>query len=358
MSSIESLLAKNFGNVSAGAVLLSARARIFRNISGEFFPGKMRNDPKKSAEILLLEREALKKVIGGVPEISLDMNSISLAEKRVLVERRIISRKFPMAEFAEISAFPSENVGVMLNGEDHFCIQILTTNEKVEELWNSAEKISKKLSEKIEFEKSENFGFLTARPANVGTGTRFSLVVHLPGLVLDRQMDKVVRALNMCGLFVRGWFGNGVEATGSVFEISNMKTLGVREREIAKAMSDWLAGIIEQEKNARRRVFAKNRSVIFDQISRIYGEMRFGFLASEAEALNGLSLLRMACDVKIFPEFSRAILDDLILEVQSGHIAFRNKIDEDAKNEIVDKFRGSLLRSQFAAIPPPNFSAF
>ncbi len=360
MGSVASLLAQPFGGGRAGAILLSSRLFIVRNVAKELFPARMVKDRTRALDLLCRETEALQKACEDMHYSTFEVSGLSPAERVVLRERRFLSpNPTNVTDFLQMVSCPEQGLNIILNEDDHFKVQLSSGSKTLRELYDTGQKIVDKLGSQIEFAQSEKLGYLTAYPSDLGTGTRFSVVLHLPGLVLDRQMDKVIRALNMCGLVVRGWFGDGSEACGSVFQIANLRTLGVENETVLKNMQEWCTGVIEQEKNARRRVASKRQTMLFDQISRIYGELRFGFTATEAEARTGLSILRMACDWKIFPEYVRTIIDDLLFESQTGHIAFRNKIEDAEKdNEEVNKCRGALLRNEFVAVPPPNFSAF
>ncbi len=359
MGSVASLLAQPFGGGRAGAILLSSRISIARNVAGELFPARMVKDKSRALNLLCRETEALQKPCEGMHCSIFGVNKLSPAERGVFRECRFLSHTATPTEFLHLVISPEQGLNVVLNEDDHFRIMLSSGSKTLRELYDTGKKIVDEVGTQIEFAHTEKLGYLTSYPSELGTGTRFSVVLHLPGLVLDRQMDKVIRALNMCGLIVRGWFGDGSDACGSIFQVANLRTLGVDNEDVLKNMQEWCTGVIEQEKNARRRVATKKRTAIFDQISRIYGELRFGFVATEAEARTGLSILRMACDWKIFPEYVRAIIDDLLLETQTGHIVFRNKIeDAEGENEEVNKCRGTLLRNEFVAVPPPDFSAF
>lgn len=358
---MSSILAQPFGDGRAGEILLSSRADISRNVAGEIFPPRMDENRKRSCALLQRENEVLQKVCAGSSLLlSSPIGSRGDGDNGFYYAHRFVGVK-PVIDFTQIAVCPEREICVALNCGDHFHVQSSSASKPLREVVDCALEFTKELGEQIKFEHSEKFGFLTSNLEDVGTGARFSLFVHLPGLVLDRQMDKVVRAINMCDLTIHSCFGYGPESAGSIFQISNLRTFDVSTDDLVKTLQDWGAGIIEQERNARKRLVKKNGVALFDQISRIYGEMRFGILATEAESLTGLSFLRMACDMKIFPEYVRPIIDDLILEVQSDYIAFHNKItisNRHAFAATVNKLRGTILRNAFVAIPPPDFSAF
>lgn len=338
-------------------ILLSSRVRLARNLADEIFPDRLSPQQREDVKNRMLA------VLTALPEFKdatiFQMHDLSLGEAEILVERHLISKELVEREGAAVVIAPNQKVAVMLNEEDHFRIQALDAEMDLATLSALAHSVADAIARKFTFAESPRYGFLTACPTNLGTGIRVSVMAHLPGLVMDGQMGKVVRSLNMCGLAVRGWLGEGSDAAGSIFQISNQRTLGVAPEKIVENLQGWLKSLVEQERNARRRVLRNGRSVFLDQIGRIYGESRYGVLLSEGEAISSLSILRLACDMGIFPEYARARFDDLLIEGQNAHIFFRNKIAGTARpNETADRCRSQLFRESFATIPPPDFSQF
>jgi protein arginine kinase len=202
---------------------------------------------------------------------------------------------------------------------------------------------------------SSELGYLTACPTNLGTGMRASVMMHLPALVLGTQMEKVIRAVNQLGLAVRGLFGEGSEASGSIFQISNQQTLGESEEEILKRLASVLQTIVEQEQNARAKLFESDSAKLLDKIGRAYGTVRNAHVLTSAEAMNCLSLLRLAADLSLLPEAERVNVDRLFIECQPGHVqlAARGALETEKR----DVARARFLREQMAALPPLNFNS-
>lgn len=338
-------------------ILLSSRVRLARNIADEIFPERLSSQRRYAIKKRMLE------VLLALPEFEnasvFEMQELALAEAEILVERHLISKELLEREGAAVVISQNQKIAVMINEEDHFRIQALDAETNLSSLSSLAHSVAASIGKKLRFAESPRYGFLTACPTNLGTGIRVSVMAHLPGLIMDGQMGKVVRSLNMCGLAVRGWLGEGSDAAGSIFQISNQRTLGTDAEKIVANLQEWQQSLVEQERNARRRVLRKSKNVFFDQIGRIYGESRFGVLLSAGEALSALSLLRLACDLGIFPEYARARFDDLLIEGQNAHVFFRNKIAGTSHpNEFADSCRAKLFREAFATIPPPDFSKF
>ncbi|MEC7231280.1 MAG: ATP--guanido phosphotransferase, partial [Verrucomicrobiota bacterium] len=167
---------------------------------------------------------------------------------------------------------------------------------------------------------SKEFGYLTACPTNLGTALRASVMMHLPGLVISGHMEKVTRAVNQLGIIVRGLFGEGSDATGHIFQISNQQTLGESEEAIISRLGAVFKTIIDHEINARFKYLEENRSRLLDQIGRAFGILQNAHVLSSNEAMSMLSLIRLAVDFEILPELNRTTIDRLFIECQPGHI--------------------------------------
>ena len=342
----------------AGPVVLGCRIRLARNSAGSKFPEKLGASGRENVcENRLKTLRELKEFKNAE---FLKMRDLTQTEQHVLAERRLISRELIGRAGAAVVISEDQKVAIMLNEEDEFRIQVLDSARDLGAIFQRAREIDSALDAQFRFAFSARYGFLTACPTNLGSGMRASAMVHLPGLVMDGQMEKVVRALNMCGLDVRGAFGEGSDATGSIFQISNRNTLGEAEEKIVENLREWLDGIVEQEKNARRRVVKRDRLAFCDQIARAYGELRHAILLSENEAADTLSLLRMACDLGIFPEYARVHIDELFFDSQSAHVALAAETRaEDLRNDAAktNSLRATHFRERFSLIPPPDFSA-
>jgi len=179
--------------------------------------------------------------------------------------------------------------------------------------------------------------------------------VHLPGLCLAGHMDKVARALGQDGLAVRGWLGEGSDALGNVFQVSNQQTLGLSEDAILRHLAGWVRHVVEQEQNARQVLLRGEGERFVDRVARALGLLRHARLLTSAEAMASLSLLRMGCDMGILPEAHRAAVDRLMIEGQPGHVQLRagGELDSDGR----DRRRAALIREGLAGMPEPDLPA-
>jgi protein arginine kinase len=181
---------------------------------------------------------------------------------------------------------------------------------------------------------------------------RASAMMHLPALVISNQMEKVVRAVNQLGMVVRGLFGEGSDASGSIFQISNQTTLGEAEEVILKRLGSVLQSIVEHELNARAKLLEADAGKLHDKIGRAYGILQNSHLLTSGEAMNLLSLLRLGIDLGLFPDDQRSLIDRLLIEAQPGHLQHTHRGECDAAQR--DVLRAARLRSEFASFPRPE----
>jgi protein arginine kinase len=233
-------------------------------------------------------------------------------------------------------------------------MQAIKSGLQLKNIFKIIDKVDSELEEHLDFAFSPKLGYLTACPTNVGTGMRGSAMVHLPGMVLSDQINQVVQAVNKLGLAVRGLYGEGTEALGNVFQVSNQTTLGEKEAEVIERLNKVILQIIEHEENARITLLEKKPKLVYDQIGRAYGILSNAHTISSKEALNLLSLVRMGVDLDIFPSATRASVDEMFILSQPAHVqrtASRKLTAEDR-----DVLRAELVRAQLANLSKPNLS--
>lgn len=334
-------------------VVLMTRVRLARNLADVPFPGWAK--PARRRETL----ETCLPAVAGLQQmkrgISAELTGLSDLEKLILVERHLISRELSShSESTGVVISKDQSVSVMINEEDHLRIQVIKSGYRFKQAWNAIDAVDTALEDHLDFAFSSRIGYLTACPTNVGTGMRASAMMHLPALVISSQMEKVVRAVNQLGIAVRGLFGEGSDASGSIFQISNQTTLGESEEEIIKRLSAVLRTIIEQEMNAREKILEKDPNKLYDKIGRAYGILQNCHLLTSSECMNLASLVRFGVDLEMFPEKTRNIVDRMFIECQPGHVQYHagKEIDSGAR----DAFRAEHMRKQFENVESPIFS--
>lgn len=354
---IDSLLASQSELTDAAggkcAVVLMTRIRLARNLADQAFPGWGREPQRR--EVLTRCREALGESTALKRALNTDLASLSELQRLVLVERHLISRELSEAKHAAgVVINQDQTVSVMVNEEDHLRIQVLRGGFQLKKAWATIDALDTELESKLDYAYDPALGYLTACPTNLGTGLRASAMMHLPALVITSQMEKVVRAVNQLGMVVRGLFGEGSDASGSIFQISNQTTLGESEPEIIKRLGSVLQSIVEHEMNARDKLLESDAPKLLDKIGRAYGILQNSHLLTSSESMNLLSLLRLGVDLGVFPDECRVPIDRLFIEAQPGHIqlAARNDLDSGRR----DSLRAVRLREEFAAFAKPDFS--
>jgi len=335
------------------AIMLTTRVRLARNLAGKPFPGWAKESQRSA--MLADTSEAVGSLTALKKGLNLRLEELTDLEKQILVERHLISRELSTAKTgAGVVISRDQTTSVMINEEDHLRIQVMRPGFQLKKVWNAINSLDTELEERLNYAFSPTLGYLTACPTNLGTGMRASAMMHLPALVISSQMEKVVRAVNQLGMAVRGLFGEGSDASGSIFQISNQTTLGEAEEDIIKRLSSVLNTIIEHELNARARLLEADAPKLFDKIGRAFGILQHGRLLTSAEVMNLLSLIRLGIDLNVFPEDKRAVIDRLFIEAQPGHVQYAAHGTFDSAQR--DLLRAQTLRTEFAAFGPPDFN--
>lgn len=335
------------------AIVLMTRVRLARNLAGNPFPGWAK--AAQRASVYATCREAIEATAPMKKGLSVAIAELSDLEKQILVERHLISRELSDAKAGSgVVINCDQAVSVMINEEDHLRIQVLRSGFQLKKAWSAINELDSALEDRLDYAYSPTLGYLTACPTNLGTAMRASAMMHLPALVISNQMEKVVRAVNQLGMVVRGLFGEGSDASGSIFQISNQTTLGESEEQIIKRLGSVLNSIIEHELNARQKLLEADAGKLFDKVGRAYGILQNGHILSSGEAMNLLSLIRLGIDLKVFPDTNRAIIDRLFIEAQPGHLQHAQKGQFEPGQR--DLLRAGRLRTEFANFPRPSFT--
>ncbi|MFT3831578.1 MAG: protein arginine kinase [Opitutaceae bacterium] len=338
--------------LGTGPIVLMTRVRLARNLSRFPFTGWAKEAQR--SDILAECTDAVRGLAQMKKATAFTMEELSDQEKQLLVERHLISRELSASKAGSGVVISRDcTCSIMVNEEDHLRMQVIKPGFQLKRVWKTMNAVDSALEEKLDYAFDTELGYLTACPTNLGTGLRASAMMHLPALVITGQMDKIVRALNQLGLVVRGLHGEGTDASGSIFQISNQTTLGETEEAIIERLHNVLTTIFRQEVNAREKLLEAEPVKLFDKIGRAYGLLQNARLVTSAEALNLLSLLRLGIDLGGFPEDRRVITNRLLILSQPAHI--QRATDTDADPAQRDMLRAELLRQALADFPRPEF---
>ncbi len=319
--------------------VISSRIRLARNVEEYSFPGWASEEEN---DAVWLQTQGIFQTL-ETPFLSWSMTDTSAIDKEILFERHLISQELAQQDDScGVYVTPDECISIMVNEEDHIRIQSLQPGLNLRGAWEAADKMDDDLEAQLTYAFSPKLGYLTSCPSNVGTGMRASVMLHLPALVLMEEMDPVINGISKIGLAVRGMWGEGTEAAGNMFQVSNQITLGRREDEIIAHLEQIVLELIEHENNARIRLMNEKSLIVEDHVARAFGILSHAKLISSGEALNLLSTLRMGLDLGMVDQFSRRELDMMFISIQPAHLQKLEK--KDLEPDQRDVTRAEMLR--------------
>jgi protein arginine kinase len=308
------------GSGPMSEIVISSRIRLARNVAGYNFLSRCTRHQR-----VALEQKVRQTILesGIAPQtLYVDLEQAPEIDRLLLVERHLISKPHATAEGARgVAVGQNETVAIMVNEEDHLRIQVLRSGLQLEEAWEQINQLDDALEARLDWAFHPRFGYLTACPTNVGTGIRVSVMLHLPALKLTGEIDKVFRAAKEMKLAVRGLYGEGTEATGDFFQISNQSTLGKTEEDI---IDDFKRVVIPQiityEHNARKHLMSDRSVALDDKVGRALGLLRSARLMATDETLLLLSHLRMGVHLGRVKDVDLRTINELFLLTQPAHL--------------------------------------
>jgi protein arginine kinase len=327
-------------------IVLSTRVRLARNVAGRPFCSRLRPDERQDLEAHL--KAAILKALDARGATWFELADMPEIDRRCLVERHLISRELAAGDGQRgVAIDAAQQVAVMANEEDHIRLQVIFCGLQLQEAWQEADSIDNRLEEHLTYAYSPTLGYLTACPTNVGTGMRASVMLHLPSLVLTKQIEKVFRAVARMRLVVRGLYGEGTQATGDIYQISNQASLGRSEAEILKTLGAVITQIIAYEQQARDVLAGESPAALDDRVFRAWGLLTHARVISSEETLTLLSAVRLGVHMGRLKGIDIGTVNDLFLLTRPGHI---QKIRGAALSESErDAARADYIRSRLGA---------
>jgi protein arginine kinase len=305
-------------------IVLSTRIRLARNVEGYAFTARARDGER--LRVLTQVRDAVRQVPSLAHSVLLRVDELPSADRLLLHERHLVSKELagldaqhPVRSGAAV--FLGPDVGVMVNEEDHLRLQALRSGFGLGPAYEAVQQLDEELGSQLPYAYHSEFGFLTACPTNVGTGMRASVLIHLPGLVLTKEMGKVLAGLQQMGLTYRGLYGEGSDVVGNFFQISNQTTLGKTEDELLQQLLTVVKKVIASEEDARRILLRDAGYIIEDKVWRAYGTLRYARSLTFEEAMNYLSGVRLAVGLKLISGLSVYTLNKLLIFSQLAHLS-------------------------------------
>jgi protein arginine kinase len=301
-------------------IVISSRIRLARNLAGHRFLSRCSRSQRQEIERTV--RDTILAAQLSPQTLYVDLEQAPDIDRELLVERHLISRPHAAAEGARgVAVGENETLAIMVNEEDHLRMQVLRSGLQLDEAWEQITAVDDKLEARLDFAFHPSFGYLTACPTNVGTGIRVSVMLHLPALKLTGEIEKVFRAAKDMRLAIRGLYGEGTEATGDFFQVSNQTTLGKSEQEIiADFKNQVIPKVIEYEQSARRMLVSDRTAALDDKVYRALGTLRSARLMAGEETLFLLSHLRMGVNLGRVKDVELRTINELFLLTQRAHL--------------------------------------
>lgn len=300
-------------------IVMSSRTRLARNI--EKTPFSNRADPKQLEDVMARVKEAVLSTNFLKNASFFSLKDLSEIDRLFLVERHLMSPEHAKdVEYKGLIIDPKEVVSIMINEEDHLRIQILQSGLNLRECWRIADEIDTELSKKLPYAYSAKWGYLTACPTNSGTGLRGSVMLHLPALVFAGQINKVLQAIAKLGLNVRGFYGEGTEAAGNIFQVSNQASMGMTEEDIIDSIDRIINQALSREESTRKSLVLKNKEALIDRVSRAYGTLKSAHIISSNETITLLSAIRLGVDLGVVKNLDRRMVNELFILTQPAHL--------------------------------------
>jgi len=335
-----------------GDVVISSRIRLARNLKGYNFLSKSNTDQQTEIEKRLFD--AITSCDFGKNTFYVDINKSESLDRQLLVERHLISRQHAEGRGSRgVIISNNETLALMINEEDHLRIQVLRRGMNLDEAWEEINRVDTSLESVVDFAYHDKYGYLTACPTNVGTGLRVSVMLHLPALRFTNEIEKVFRAAKDMKLAVRGLYGEGTDAIGDFFQVSNQTTLGQTEEEIVSGFkATVIPSIVKYEQEARNVLLKEKPAAVDDKVWRALGMLENARAISSEEVLFLLSHLRMGVILKRIKHIDLAVINELFIATQSAHLQKRygKKLDGEARSIA----RAEFIRDRLDRSKPSN----
>ena len=305
-------------------IVLSTRVRVARNLQGHAFGSRDRLNDRLAVLKNVTEAAGQTTPLESAPV--LDLSEMDPRTRELLLERRLVSRELigengsSPAKGSAVLFSPIEPVSLMVNEEDHLRIQSLSSGLQLQGAWSRVDRLDEELGRELPYAYHSEFGFLTSCPTNVGTGLRASLLVHLPALVLTKEIGKVLQGLSQVGITFRGLYGEGSEVVGNFFQVSNQTTLGKTEEELIDHLDRIMLQVIQYETQARQVLMRDAPAVTEDKIWRALGLLSHARSLPFEELMNLLSGVRLGASLKLLPDPCVYTLNKIMIFSQPAHL--------------------------------------
>ena len=332
-------------------LVLSTRVRLARNLAGLRFWG--RNSMEDRETIAAELADAARTMPSLADAVLYRLDAATTATRRWLNERQLVSRDLAGLDGSGqvrsgAALLLGRTASAMINEEDHVRLQGLRSGFSLDAAYAVTERMDREFGVRVSFAFHPEFGYLTACPTNVGTGLRASVLIHLPALVLTTEITKVLQGLAQVGLTYRGLFGEGSEALGHLFQLSNQVTLGKSEAELLDHLGRLVRQVMEYEARAREVLRRTAPAAVADRTWRAWAVLRHARTLSFEETVDLLSGVRLGVGMQILPDVPLYTLNRLLVLAQTAHVAQSFGVSCDA--ESIPEHRATLVRRMFEEV--------
>ena len=333
------------GEGDENGIVISCRARLARNLAAwPFAPKTAFEDQEKIIEQIL---SAAQKCHPMRDAAFFQMNALQANQRQLLVERHLISPTLAKSKGQRGVLFNAdESLSVMINEEDHLRLQAILPGLQTQAAWQRVDALDDALGSELEWAQSERWGFLTACPTNTGTGLRISVLIHLPALVVTDDMERVMRGLTQMTFAVRGFYGEGTNAVGNLYQLSNQVTMGLPEEEIVEKLAEVTQQIMGHEKEAQAALLADASAKVEDKVWRAYGILQHARVLSGQDFMNLLSAVRLGCSLGMIDSLPLGFINQLMIITQPSHLQAESRADLSPAD--CDVRRAELVRRHWA----------
>lgn len=323
-------------------IIVSTRIRLARNLADYPFPNAMTSEQMKKAA-----KEIENSILNSNSTLSKSFKTYYIKEtsdvdKQVLAEKHLISPDLLNKQDASVMISDDDSMSIMLMEEDHIRLQVILGGYKLDEAYETANRVDDVIDENMKYAFDRDFGYLTSCPTNTGTGLRASVMMHLPALTMTDNISRIISSASSLGIAVRGLYGEGSKAYGNLYQISNQITLGLSEKEIIEKVKNIVNQIAEHEKDARRKLTENNKDYLEDKFYRSYGTLKYARRMSSQEAKTLLSDIIMGKNMGILKDINANLIEMMI---SAEPASIENKAGKRLTPDERDKIRAEMIRN-------------
>lgn len=300
-------------------IVISSRVRLARNLRDFSFPN--RAPTRVLNQVLTIVKDCYRKVVDLNDAILVVINELDELDRQFLMERRLVSPDFVKSDKpCGLIIGKDELISIMINEEDHLRVQSIQSGLELDKAWQTIHTIDDALANPLNFAYSDQFGYLTACATNTGTGMRASVFINLPALAIAEKIDKIIHEIAPSEVAVRGFYGEGSDILGNIFQVSNQMTLGKTEQSIINRISNMAEQLISVELKAREKILQQESIIIEDKVARAIGTIKHAKMINSAECVSVLSLLRLGVALELIDYIDEKILNELLVLIQPAHL--------------------------------------